>query len=51
MYNVSSHFVPQNGDTALMFASAEGHIDVVLLLLSSGALVDLQDKVRHNIIW
>ena len=46
---VLSHSVPQDGGTALMWASASGHTDVVQLLLSSGAQVDLQDKVRHNI--
>ena len=40
---------PQNGQTALMLASDGGHIDVVQLLLSSGAQVDLQDEVRHRI--
>ena len=46
---VLSHSVPQYGRTALMEASRSGHTDVVQLLLSSGAQVDLQDKVRHNI--
>ena len=47
---VLSHSVPQAGWTALMWASDSGHIDVVQLLLSSGAQVDLQDTlVRHNI--
>ena len=46
---VLSHSVPQSGMTALMEASNSGHTDVVQLLLSSGAQVDLQDKVRHNI--
>ena len=46
---VSSHSVPQDGVTALMEASGGGHTDVVQLLLSSGAQVDLQDEVRHNI--
>ena len=46
---VSSHSVPQIGITALMVASVSGHTDVVQLLLSSGAQVDLQDTVvRHN---
>ena len=40
---------PQDGQTALMLASDGGHNDVVQLLLSSGAQVDLQDEVRHNI--
>ena len=46
---VLSHSVPQYSWTALMEASGSGHTDVVQLLLSSGAQVDLQDKVRHNI--
>ena len=41
------HSVSQDGWTALMLASDSGHTDVVQLLLSSGAQVDLQDKVRH----
>ena len=40
---------PQDCQTALMLASDGGHIDVVQLLLSSGAQVDLQDEVRHSI--
>ena len=32
-----------------MLASDSGHTDVVQLLLSSGAHVDLQDKVSYNI--
>ena len=47
--NVLSHCVPQNGLTALMWASGKGHTGVVQLLLTSGAQVDLQDQVRHNI--
>ena len=46
---VLSHCVPQNGVTALMCASVSGHTYVVQLLLSEGAKVDLQSKVRHNI--
>ena len=46
--SVLSQCVPQNGATALMLASHNGHTDVVQLLLSSGAQVDLQSKVRHN---
>ena len=45
---VLSHCVPQDGWTALGLASDNGHTDVVQLLLSSGAQVDLQDKVRCN---
>ena len=33
-----------------MSASLRGHTDVVQLLLSSGAQVDLQDEVRHNML-
>ena len=47
---VLSHSVPQYGRTALMEASGSGCTDVVQLLLSSGAQVNLQDNVvRHNI--
>ena len=46
---VLSPSVPQVGVTALMCASDGGHTYVVQLLLSSGAQVDLQGKVRHNI--
>ena len=46
---VLSHSVPQWGETALMKANVSGRTDVVQLLLSSGAQVDLQDKVRHNV--
>ena len=45
---VLSHCVPQDGWTALMCASYSGHTDVVQLFLSTGAKVDLQSKVRHN---
>ena len=46
---VLSHSVPQGGMTALMLASDRERTDVVQLLLSSGAQVDLQTEVRHNI--
>ena len=39
---------PQDCQTALMLASDSGHTEVVQLLLSSGAKVDVQNKVRHN---
>ena len=45
-----SHLSPQDGWTALMLASDSGRTDVVQLLLSSGAKVDLQNKVRHSIM-
>ena len=44
-------FLPQDGWTALMLASDSGHTDIVQLLLSSGAKVDLQNKVRHSIMF
>ena len=50
IFTLLSHSVPQFGRTALMLASVRGRTDVVQLLLSSGAQVDLQDTVvRHNI--
>ena len=49
MVTVLSHCVPQNGYSALIWASRFGESEVVLELLSAGAQVDLQDKVRHNI--
>ena len=42
-------FIPQDGWSALMLASDSGHTEVVQLVLSSGAKVDLQNKVRHSI--
>ena len=35
----------QDGKTALMRASNSGHVEIVEMLLSKGAQVDLQDKV------
>ena len=43
------YFPPQNGQTALMLAGNSGHTDMVQLLLSSGAKIDMQNKVRHDI--
>ena len=40
---------PQNGQSALMLAGNSGHTDMVQLLLSSGAKIDMQNKVRHDI--
>ena len=45
---VLSHCVPQDGRTALMVASVQGRTEIIRELLSGGAQVDLQDKVRHN---
>ena len=42
-------FVAKDGRTALMRASDKGHANVVQPLLSVGAQVDWQDKVRHSI--
>ena len=41
--------IPQNGDTALMEASRQGHPDIIRELLSGGAHVDLHNMVRHII--
>ena len=46
---VTLHFVPQYGMTACMWATIRGHTDVLQLFLSSGAHLDLQNEVRHNI--
>lgn len=40
-----THFIIQNGDTALMQASFEGYHGVVELLLGAGANPDVQNKV------
>ena len=42
--------IPQDGWTALMYASVGGHTSYVQLLLSMCAQVDLQNKVEHNIL-
>ena len=46
---VLSHCVPQDGDTALLDASYSGNADIVRELITGGAQLDLQNKVRHNI--
>ena len=38
-----------SGSTALRVASAFGQTDVVDLLITRGATVDIQDKVRLNL--
>ena len=38
----------QDGDTALHYASAQGHADVITLLAKSGAKLDVQDKVSQG---
>ena len=49
--NVYHFAIHQDVATSLMFAVVGDHSDVVQLLLSSGAQVDLQNKVTHNIIY
>ena len=38
----------QDGQSSLMFASQNGHNEVVMILLSAGANVNLQNKVSTN---
>ena len=45
---VLSHCVPQDGWTALIWASLYGESEVVRELLSGGAKVDLQTEVRQH---
>ena len=45
---VLSCSVAKTGCTALMSASGSGNTDMVRLLLSAGAQVDLQNSVRRN---
>ena len=45
----NDHLCPQIGNTALLNAAHEGHIDVVELLLTHGASVNLQNDVRMNV--
>ena len=47
-YVIVTVLSPQNGWTALMWASFNGKADAVRELLSGGAKVDMQDEVRHN---
>ena len=41
----NTHTSAQDGQTALMYASANGHLDAMQLLLSSGAKLEGADKV------
>ena len=40
-------FLPQNGATALIYASEEGHVNVVEKLLAAGADPNKQDEVKN----
>ena len=44
--SVYMYFSLQDGETALMMASREGHVECVKLLLDEGASADLSDEVR-----
>ena len=39
----------QDGYTALMHASKEGHLPVVEYLVQQGAAIDIQNKVKNSI--
>ena len=41
-------FSSQDGRSSLMFASQNGHNELVRILLSAGAKVDLQNKVSNT---
>ena len=43
--NVYNNYVMQDGESPLIDASRNGHVQVVAELLQHGARVDLQDKV------
>ena len=47
--NMSSYYPMyyQDGASSLMYASGNGHVEVVDKLLQYGATVDLQDKVSN----
>ena len=40
--------VPQNGQTALIYAVEEHHTEIVKMLLAAGADVNLQEKVNQS---
>ena len=46
----NDHLCPQIGNTALLNAAHQGHIDVVELLLTHGASVNLQNDVRISCV-
>ena len=42
----------QDGQSPLMFASQNGHIEIVRILLSASAKVDLQNEVTYSMaLW
>ena len=49
--NIFIRFLCQHGYTDLMKASESGYSGVVNLLLSSGAVVDVVDAVRKEVVF
>ena len=47
--SLTTYTPPQLGHTAVFYASAEGHNEVVKLLVQAGADVELQQKVYTDI--
>ena len=47
--SISKHFssLQKAGRTALMFAAEDGNMEVMKLLISAGADVNIRDKVRN----
>ena len=45
----SCFILPQDGWTALMIASQNGHLETVKALLAAVAAVDIQEEVFHGI--
>ena len=45
LYTRIYHFLLQNGGTSLMWASREGHVECVKILIEGGAQVNQQNKV------
>ncbi len=41
----------QDGYTALMWASMEGHLNVVQCLIEAGANLEAVDKVSSDVLW
>ena len=51
IYQFVHHLIPlQNGVTALVDASQEGHTQIVDSLLKAGANPDLKDNVRMDLL-